>query len=76
MESRMSADAKIWQEDDGSWSAIHDDQPSDAPALNVSAYDLGALIREVEEAMRKPNGMRWTLRVYPDGKAGLRGFTW
>lgn len=69
----MSADAKLWQEEDGHWRAVHD---GDCIAEHEGdAYGLLDVIAEVN-ACRAPYPIaRWMLTVYPDGKAGLRGYS-
>lgn len=71
----MSCDAKIWQDDKGEWHGLHDGGcvfPSNSH--HDSSYGLTALLVEIEACMRAKHGMRWELHVYPDGKAGLRGW--
>jgi len=72
----MSADAKIWQEDNGDWRGISDAQPD--YVFKGGPYDLHIVLGDIEESMGRgtPYGMRWELNVYPDGKAGLRGYTY
>lgn len=73
----MSADAKIWQGDNGLWCALHDG-PHTNPHMNDSehaegSYYLAEKIIEVEECYGK--SFRWDFRLYPDGKLGLCGYT-
>jgi hypothetical protein len=69
----VSADAKIWQADDGDWLAVHDGDCGHVDGHHLGRYDLRNLIEEVELCLETP-GLRWEFRVYPDGIAGLRGF--
>jgi hypothetical protein len=66
----MSADAKVWQDEDDNWHAIHD--PACEGKHTETAYELIDLLREVEACYG--HKIRWLLHVYPDGKAGLRGY--
>jgi hypothetical protein len=71
----MSADAKIWQDDDGSWHGIHDlDCQHPSGTHSGTEYDLRDILDGVESCENNSRRMRWEFRVYPDGKAGLRGF--
>ena len=71
----MSADAKIWQDDEGNWHGVHDgDCLLEFPHLET-AYDLLQLIIDIEECANEGRRMRWEFRIYPDGKAGLIGYT-
>ncbi len=70
----MSADAKLWQEENGDWCAVHDGDCRQAH--RESEYGLLDVIRTVNECMTPSPILRWYLYVYPDGKAGLRGQTW
>lgn len=74
----MSADAKAWQEDDGSWHIIHDGECEAFDAGTVrhhgTAYDLMELLQHIGAALETPS-MRWEFRTYPGGKTGLVGYT-
>jgi hypothetical protein len=72
----MSADAKVWQDDEGDWHAIHDGECSHAVEHRGTEYDLESILREVAVCMEKPAGLRWVQFIYTDGKAGLKGYTW
>lgn len=70
----MSADAKVWPEDDDGrfWGGIHDGECSDPLKHQACALleQLESIDRCFGQAVR-----RWETRLYPDGKIGLRGFT-
>jgi hypothetical protein len=70
----MSADAKMWQDEDGSWCAVHDGDCT--REHRESHYGLVDVIQSVNACMAPYSIKQWHLHVYPDGKAGLRGFTW
>lgn len=72
----MSADAKVWQDDEGCWHGIHDGECPLAAGHNGGQYDLAALLQEVAECLRGDAlyGLRWVLVVYRDGKPGLKGY--
>lgn len=72
----MSADAKVWQDDEDRWRACHDGDCKPGARHVGTAYDLLAVIAGVNDCMAPAPITRWVLHVYPDGKAGLRGFTW
>ena len=69
----MSSDAKVWQEDDGGWQGLHDGlcKPG-VLSHETDAYGLRELLEEIEACSRVK---RWEFRVYPDGKAGLVGWS-
>lgn len=74
----MSADAKLWTDGEErdwlAWKGLHDG-PCSCQIPHDQGDTLAHLIRDIETCMGgRP--MRWVLHVYPDGKAGLRGFTW
>ena len=70
-EETMSADAKMWPEDDGwhgwNWRGICD--------ATDTLYE-GTMDIVLEEILRdmKCTCMRWEIQLYPDGLMGLRGF--
>jgi hypothetical protein len=70
----MSADAKLWQDEDGCWHAVHDGDCT--REHEGTAYDMVAVIASVNTCMAPMPITRWMLHVYPDGHAGLRGFSW
>lgn len=70
----MSADAKAWYDDDGrNWRGLHD-----GPCLSPIPHDQGDtlvnLLTDIERCMVGDGALRWMIRVYPDGKAGLVGW--
>lgn len=69
----MSADAKLYQDDEDNWCGVHDGECE--RTHRAGPYDLVALIEEINECYGHPIH-RWILHVYPDGKAGLRGFSY
>ena len=67
----MSCDAKVWQEEDDSWSGLHD---GDCHVLHEGTeYDLVDILTSIERCMGG-HSIRWRLRAYPGGKAGLVGW--
>jgi hypothetical protein len=72
----VSADAKIWLEDDTSgwvgWKGIHDAAETD----ECWRHDQGGPLSDVINTIEKCNGkqMRWEFRKYPDGHVGLVGY--
>lgn len=72
----MSADAKVWQDDEGDWRAVHDGDCA-LREHRATAYDLPVVLAEVEACMgHKHFHMRWMLCVDKDGQPGLKGYTW
>lgn len=72
----MSCDAKIWQEDNGDWCAVHDG-PCRVPERHKGdVYDLEDVLASLNQCLRPTRIRRWELHVYPDGKAGLRGWSY
>ncbi len=70
----MSADAKVWQDDEGgwlSWRGSHDG-PCNRPTPHDQGSNLFDLLEDIGYCM---GTVRWEFRVYPDGKAGLVGYT-
>jgi hypothetical protein len=69
----MSADAKAWYDEDGrDWHGCHDG-PCAADAIPHDQADtLVLLLSGIEWCMNA--SLRWEIRVYPDGKAGLVGW--
>ena len=67
----MSADAKMWCEDEGwEWSGIADATPG--IAYEGTLYEV---IESIEHEANDGRPMRWVLTKYePGGKLGLRGF--
>lgn len=79
----MSADAKIWTDDEGAWHGIHDGKclMGDGNVAHKgmhTAYDLRHLIVGIERCMCVNGGrdcsMRWEFGLYPNDEIGLRGF--
>lgn len=66
----MSADAKIWK-DGALWHGINDMNLGDDP---IHDYSLSHLIAAIEERENEGREMRWEIKVYPDGQAGLAGY--
>lgn len=71
----MSADAKLWQDDNDDWCAVHDGECA-VGEHRVGPYELERLMQDVNTCMGEPSIHRWVLRTYPDGKAGLSGYAW
>lgn len=64
----MSADAKVWPDDDFFWGAVHDGP------CKCGKHEPGMLsdmLREVEECME--GQLRWEIFQFGDGP-GLRGY--
>lgn len=72
----MSADAKMWNDDNGDWHGIHDGECLRELGHHGNAYMFQEIVDDMAECMKPAPITRWVLHVYPDGKAGLRGFTW
>jgi hypothetical protein len=70
----VSADAKVWQDDDGMWRGVHDSGCEVRGGHEGTSYDLVDVLAYVEGCENKGKPMRWAIHVYPDGKTGLRGF--
>jgi hypothetical protein len=72
----MSADAKIWQQPDGSWRGLHD-----APCReDCGSAQERSTLPEMLELIERCGGYHyaWEFRVYPEGEideVGLVGFT-
>jgi hypothetical protein len=67
----MSADAKVWQEEDGrSWKGTHDGE-----CRPDALHDYPGLLTETLQSVEKCMGheLRWELRVYENG-LGLSGW--
>lgn len=64
----MSADAKVWQDEDGSWYGICDGSEGQ---LTGTEYGLTSLLIEVEYIMKQH--LHWEIFQFGDG-LGLRGF--
>ena len=71
----MSADAKVWYDDDGRhWQGVHD-----GPCFKVSQHHgdglhLSELLEEIERCLRAHQLVRWEIRVSADGRTGLVGW--
>lgn len=61
----MSADAKLWQTDDGDWHAIHDGDCQRPDGHHGTVYDLVELIEQVNACMDPYPIKQWSFRVYP-----------
>ena len=70
----MSADAKVWAEDNGDWNGTHDGQCRQQGEHRDTPYHLIETLRDIEACMGQ--SLRWEFRIYPDGKAGLIGYIW
>ena len=69
----MSADAKLWQDDEsGDWCGIHDGPCNETH--RGDPYDMVSVIEEMNRCQPNHTIVRWELHVYPNGRAGLRGF--
>lgn len=71
----MSADAKLWQSVQDqwlSWQGTHDGPCRDGACDHAVAGTLTEMMAEIQECLGQ--SLRWELRIYPDGKAGLSGY--
>jgi hypothetical protein len=68
----MSADAKMWIDDDGNWKGLHDGACGYEHQEGTTSYDLSEVLRTIEACMDGP--LRWKFRIYPDGHVGLVGY--
>ncbi len=74
----MSADAKVWQDDDEHWRAVHDGECLLPEGHYVTSYELNILMSDVARCMGLRAGLplRWVLYVYANGQPGLKGYVW
>lgn len=70
----MSADAKIWREDENEWwRGIHDGPCIKEGWLHGEGdTSLSAVMASIETCCGRP--LRWDFRMYPDNKIGLVGY--
>lgn len=68
----MSCEAKVWDEEDGSWRGIHDhtNEPCSFDHSGTQ-YDLLQVLEGIEQCIGK---LRWKFRAYPNDKIGLVGY--
>jgi hypothetical protein len=70
----MSADAKVWFDDDTSrWEGLHDGECGNPNSHFGLSYDLVDVLRGIEQCMGVKS-LRWVLRSYPNGQLGLCGY--
>jgi hypothetical protein len=68
----MSADAKLWTDEDGYWHGIHDGDCREGCLQETYSSSLPEMIRVIEAC--GGYHYRWTFRTYPEGTVGLVGF--
>jgi len=72
----MSADAKIWLEDNVSgwvgWKGIHDEEETSECWRHQQGGTLSDAVSGIERCVGKE--LRWEFRTYPNGKVGLVGY--
>lgn len=74
----MSCDAKIWTDSNGMWRGLHDGPcASSNPEFHAdyTEYNLKDAITDIEFCLGQSH-VRWKFRVYPDGQAGLVGYSY
>lgn len=70
----MSADAKMWYDDSRGWLAWRGVHDGDCGEPHEHGENLPELMAGIEQCMGCK--LRWEMRQYPDGRAGLVGYTW
>jgi hypothetical protein len=70
----MSSDAKVWQDGDGwiSWKGVHDGACISECYIHEQGMSLSSVLEQIEKVFGQT--LRWSIRIYPDGKTGLVGY--